>query len=114
MKTKLILLALVLSAVQYTAAQDRPPKSDANRPVAGGGTPIPFTNATVIEINSRQNAVLKIGGSAKSFRLAAQPAYFDVKGALIDERSISKGTHVLAHFMVENGQVLVDRLIIQP
>jgi hypothetical protein len=114
MKTKSILLAFLLT-IQCAAAQERPPKSDASKAVAGGGTPVPFTTATVAEINERKNVVLKLAdGTTRRFRLAAQPAYFDSKGVLIEGNSINRGSRVLAHFMDENGEALVDRLLLQP
>jgi len=114
MKTKSILLALIL-ATQCAAAHDRPPKSDANRPVAGGGTPIPFTSATIVSVTQRKEVVLKLtDGTIRSFRFAVQAPCFDKNGDLIEEVVISKGSRVLAHFMIENGQVLVDRLLVQP
>jgi hypothetical protein len=114
MKTKSILLSFIL-AIQFAAAQDRPPKSDASRPVAGGGTPIPFTSATIVAVTPRKEVVLKLSdGTIRPFRFAAQPACFDKNGALIEEALLSNGSRVLAHFMTENDQVLVDRLLVQP
>lgn len=114
MKTKSILLALIL-AIQCAAAQDRPPKSDASRPVAGGGTPVPFTSATIVAVTPRKEVVLKLtDGTIRPFKFAAQPVCFDKNGALIEEALLGKGSRVLAHFMVENGQILVDRLLVQP
>ncbi len=114
MKTKSILLALGL-IVQCAIAQDKPPKSDASRPVAGGGTPVPFSSGTVVAVTPRTEVVLKLSdGKTRTFKFAAQAPCFDKNGALVDETSISKGSRVLAHFMVENGQVLVDRLLVQP
>ena len=114
MKTKSILLSLTL-AIQCAAGQDRPPKSDASRPVAGGGTPIPFTSATIVAVTPRQEVVLKLtDGTTRPFRFAVQAACFDKNGDLVESDLISKGSRVLAHFMVENGEVLVDRLLVQP
>jgi hypothetical protein len=114
MKTKFVLLTLIL-AIQCAVAQDRPPKSDASRPVAGGGTPIPFTSATIVSATPRQEVVLKLSdGTTRPFRFAAQAACFNKNGDLIESDLISKGSRVLAHFMVEDGQVLVDRLLVQP
>ncbi|MEY2496881.1 MAG: hypothetical protein QOD12_437 [Verrucomicrobiota bacterium] len=114
MKTKSILLAIIL-AIQSAAAQDRPPKSDASRPVAGGGTPVPFTSSTIVAVTPRKEVVLKFtDGKTRSFRFAAQPVCFDKNGVLIEETLLTKGSRVLAHFMTENGQVLVDRLLVQP
>jgi hypothetical protein len=114
MKTKSILLVLGL-AVQCALAQETPPKSNANRPVAGGGTPVPFSTGTIVRVTPRTSVVLKLDdGTTRSFKFAAQAPCFDKAGALVDETSISKGSRVLAHFMVENGQVLVDRLLVQP
>lgn len=114
MKTKFILLSLIL-AIQCSLAQENPPRSNASRPVAGGGTPIPFSSATIINITPGTGVVLKLSdGTSRSFKFAAQAACFDKNGALVQETSVTKGTRVLAHFMVENGQVLVDRLLLQP
>jgi hypothetical protein len=113
MNMKSILLALML-AIQC-AAQDRPPQSNASKPVAGGGTPVPFTSATIVAVTPRKEVVLKLtDGTIRPFRFATQPVCFDRNGALIEEALIKKGSRVLAHFMTENGQVLVDRLLVQP
>ena len=114
MKTKSILLALML-AIQCAAAQDRTPKSDASRPIAGGGSPIPFTSATVVSVTPHREVVLKLrDGTIRPFKLAVQPAFFDKNGALIEDTSTLKGSRVLAHFMVGGDEVLVDRLLVQP
>ena len=114
MRTKSILLALILT-IQCAAAQDRAPKSDASKPVAGGGSPIPFTSATVVALTPHQEVVLKLSdGTIRPFKLAVQPAFFDKDGALIEAHRISKGSRVLAHFMVGSDEVLVDRLLVQP
>lgn len=114
MKTKSILLALILT-IQCAAAQDHAPKSDASRPVAGGGTPIPFTTATVVAITPGKEVVLKLSdGTIRPFKLAVQPAFFDKDGALIEDASTIKGARVLAHFMVGSDGVLVDRLLMRP
>ena len=114
MKTKSILLAFIL-AIQCAAAQDYNPKSDSSRPVAGGGTPVPFTSATVVALTPHQEVVLKLSdGAIRPFKLAVQPAFFDKDGALIEDTSTIKGSHVLAHFMVGSDGVVVDRLLAQP
>lgn len=114
MKTKSILLAFIL-AIQCAAAQDRAPKSDASRPVAGGGSPIPFTSATVVAVTPLKEVVLKLSdGTIRPFKLAVQPAFFDKDGALMEDTSTIKGSRVLAHFMVGSDEVLVDRLLMQP
>jgi hypothetical protein len=114
MKTKSLLLVLLL-AIQCAVAQDRVPKSDASRPVAGGGTPIPFTTATVVAVTPHKQVVLKFSdGTIRPFKLAVPPAFFDKDGALIEDTSTIKGSRVLAHFMVGSDEVLVDRLLVQP
>jgi len=114
MKTRSILLVLTLT-IQCAFAQDRPPKSDASRPVAGGGTPVPFSSATIVSVTPRQQTVLKLtDGTIRPFKFAIGAPCFDKNGALIEGGVISKGSRVLAHFMVANGEVLVDRLIVQP
>jgi hypothetical protein len=114
MKTKSILLAFLL-AIQCAAAQDRAPKSDVSRPVAGGGAPIPFSRATVVAVTPHKEVVLKLSdGTIQPFKLAVQPAFFDKEGALIEDHSTIKGARVLAHFMVGSDGVLVDRLLMQP
>lgn len=113
MKTKFILLSLILAT--QCLAQANPPRSNASRAVAGGGTPIPFSSATVISVAPGTAVTLKLSdGTTRSFKFAAQAACFDKNGALVQETSIAKGSRALAHFMVENGQVLVDRLLLQP
>jgi hypothetical protein len=113
MKTKSILLSLIL-AMQCAAAQDSPPKSDASKPVAGGGTPVPFSSATIVAITPGHEVVLKLtDGTTRAFRFSVQPACFDKDGALIETDRVSKGSRVLAHFMIDNGQVVVDRLLVQ-
>lgn len=114
MKTRSIVLILLLT-IQCAFAQDRPPKSDAGRPVAGGGTPVPFSSATIVSMTPRQEVVLKLSdGTSRAFKLAIPTPCFDKDGALLQPDAISKGSRVLAHFMIEDGRVLVDRLIIQP
>jgi len=114
MKTKSVLLILML-AIQCASAQDRAPKSDASKPVAGGGTPVPFSSGTIVSLVPRQEVVLKLNdGTTRAFKFATPTACFDGNGALIEANLVSKGSHVLAHFMIENGQVLVDRLLVQP
>ncbi|HEV2803332.1 MAG TPA: hypothetical protein VGW57_00240 [Chthoniobacterales bacterium] len=114
MKTRSILLVLLLAA-RCAFAEDHPPKSDASRPVAGGGTPIPFSSATIVSLTPRQQVVLKLtDGTTRSFKLAIPTPCFDKDGALIEGGMIDKDSKVLAHFMIEDGKVLVDRLIVQP
>src|SRR4051812_40123316 len=113
--TKIFLLLTLTLTIRCAWAQGHAPKSDASRPDAGGGTPIPFTTATVVELNERKNIVLKLAdGTTRSFRLAAQTAFFDSNNTLIEGRSVGKRSHVLAHFMDENGEILVDRILVQP
>lgn len=114
MNIKTIVISLLLT-IQCAVAQELQPQSNASRPVAGGGPPIPFTSATIVSLTPRQEVVLKLAdGTIRPFRFAAQPACFDKNGALIEEALISKGSRVLAHFMTEHDQVLVDRLLVQP
>ncbi|HEV2803326.1 MAG TPA: hypothetical protein VGW57_00210 [Chthoniobacterales bacterium] len=113
MKTRSILLVLVLAA-QCAFAEDHPPKSDASRPVAGGGTPVPFSTATVVSITPRQEVVLKLSnGKSRTFKFAIPALCLNEDGALVQPDAVSKGSRVLAHFMTEDGQVHVDRLIMQ-
>jgi hypothetical protein len=113
MKIKSVLLALIL-AIQCAAAQDRPPKSDASKPVAGGGTPIPFSTATIVAVTPT-DVVLKLSdGKTRAFKFAGPSVAFDKDGAVVEDTSTIKGSRVLAHFMEENGKVLVDRLLVQP
>lgn len=116
MNIKSILLSLLIT-IQCVAAQaqDYPPKSDASRPVAGGGTPIPFSRATIIELTPSKEVVLKLtDGTTRPFKFAIQAPCFDENGDLVQADRISKGSHVLVHFMVGNGEVLVDRLLVEP
>ena len=114
MKTKSILLVLIL-AIQCAAAQDQPPKSDASKPVAGGGAPIPFSTATVVAVTSGTEVVLKLSdGKTRAFKFAGPSVCFDKNGALVEDIASIKGSRVLAHFMVEDRNVLVDRLLVQP
>lgn len=113
MKTKFVLLALVI-AIQCAAAQDRPPKSDASKPVAGGGTPIPFSTAAVVAVTPTE-VVLKLSdGKTRAFKFAGPSVSFDKDGVPVQDNATIKGSRVLAHFMEENGHVLVDRLLVQP
>ena len=114
MKTRSIILILILT-IQCSFAQDHPPKSDASKPVAGGGTPVPFTRATVISVRPSQEVVLKLSdGSIRPFKFAISAPCFDNNGALMEGCLISKGSRVLVHFMTEDGKSIVDRLIVQP
>lgn len=116
MNMKSILLSLVIM-IQCVAAhaQDHPPKSDASRPVAGGGTPIPFSSATIVQLTPDREVVLKLSdGTTRPFKFAVQAPCFDKSGDLIQADRITKGSRVLAHFMIDDGKVLVDRLLVQP
>ena len=112
MKT-VILLGLVAVLGFSPVAHGKEPSSRRDvAAVEGGGTPVPFRNATVVAFKADKSIELAMDGRIVHFRLASSPVFIGADGVVTEASSIKRGVNVRVHFMQENDETLVDRVVL--
>ena len=53
-------------------------------------------------------------GRTVHFRLASSPVFIGPDGGVTEASSIKRGVNVRVHFMQENDETLVDRVVLLP
>jgi hypothetical protein len=89
------------------------PKRDITA-VEGGGTPVPFMDATLLAVNANKSIELTINGRKAHFRLSSSPVFIGPDGIVTEAAAIKRGGIVQVHFMQENNETLIDRVIVRP
>lgn len=82
--------------------------------VEGGGTPVPFRKATVVAFMANKSIELTMDGRTTHFRLSSSPVFIGADGIVTEVPAIKRGVNVRVHFMQENDETLVDRVVFLP
>ena len=113
MKTLILLsLVAVLGFGPLALGEERSSRRDVA--AVEGGTPVPFRNATVVAFKADKSIELAMDGRTVHYRLASSPVFIGAAGVVIEASAIKRGVHVRVHFMQENDEMLVDRVVLLP
>jgi|SRR5688572_27165001 len=114
MKTLILFGLVAVLGFSPIAFGEKPSSRRDVAAVEGGGTPIPFRNATVVAFKANKSIELAMDGRTVHFRLASSPVIIGADGVVTEESSIKRGANVRVHFMQENDETLVDRVVLLP
>ena len=114
MKTLILFGLIAVLGFEPAALGEEPSSRRDVAAVEGGGTPIPFRQATVITIKANKSIELTMDGRTTQFRLSSSPVFIGADGIVTEAPVIKQGVNVRVHFMQENDETLVDRVVFLP
>jgi hypothetical protein len=114
MKTLILFGLIAVLGFEPVALGEEPSSRRDVAAVEGGGTPIPFRAATVVAFKANKSIELTMDGRTTHFRLSSNPVFIGADGILTDPPAINRGVKVRVHFMQENDETLVDRVVFLP